>query len=380
MGKDVVTVNSKQGFVGKLSNSFTGIIVGIFILFGGISLLWWNEHNNVKNIKNVKELRDQVIDVSSKEVNNKYEGKLIATNGKLDYNEDLITDSLFNISAKTPILTRTVEMYQWVEESKTEDDKTTYTYSKEWSEKLIDSSEFNTENGHSNPSMMPYEGENIYTEETLKVGAYTLSNGFKDLLHASKNVSIPDETTLPEGYSIYNNKYITNSTDITNPTVGDVRISYTYGDYKDVSVLGKLVDGEITDYTTKTNTNVKKIVKGTTNGAGMINDIESANKTMKWIFRLLGTFLIVIGVSGILGPITTLIGYIPFLGKIVNSMIGVVSFLIGLVISLIVIAISWFAARPIVAICSLVAAALLIITVVFYFKKNKPKTEKAEQK
>ena len=380
MGKDVVTVNSNQGFFGKLSSSFTGIIVGIVILFGGISLLWWNEHNNVKNIKNVKELRDQVIDVSSKKFDDKYEGKLIATNGKLDYNESVLTDDLFKVSAKTPILTRTVEMYQWVEESKTEDDKTTYTYSKEWKDEIVDSSEFNTENGHQNPTMMPYESDDIYTEETLKVGEYTLSNGFKDLLKADKNVSIPDETVLPEGYSIYNSKYITNSSDLTNPTVGDVRISYTYGNYKDVSALGKLVDGEISDYTTKNNTNIKKLVKGTKNGAGMINDIESANKTMKWIFRILGTILIVVGISGILGPITTLIGYIPFLGKIVNSMIGVVSFLIGLVISLIVIAISWFAARPIVAICSLVAAAALIIAVVFYFKKNKPKTETVEQK
>ena len=196
---------------------------------------------------------------------------------------------------------------------------------------------------------------------------------------ADKNVVPEEGIVLPEGYILFN-KYITNSADMENPQVGDIRISYQKADYKDVSVLGKQVGDTIAEYTTKKNTNIKKIVKGTTNGTGMINEIESANKFIKWVYRFLGIFLIVIGISSILGPITTLIGYIPFLGKIVNSMIGVVSFLIGLVISLIVIAISWFAARPIVAIVSLVIAAALIFVFVKYVKKNKDKVEVKETK
>lgn len=374
MDKDVVTVkNEKQGFFAKMSSSFSGIIVGILILIGGIAMLWTNEHNNVKNIKDVKELRDQVVDVSSTEVNDKYDGKLIATSGKLNYGDATITDSIFGISAQTPVLERTVEVYQWVEASETKDDKTTYTYSKEWSEKLVDSSEFNTPSGHENPVELKYESERFETEETLKVGSFSLISSFKKLLPANKNVAIPEDITLPEGYKV-NNKYITNSADVANPAIGDIRISYTKNDYKEVSVLGKQKDDTISEYTTKKNTNVKKLVEGETNGAGMINSIESANKMAKWIWRFLGALLIIIGVGAILGPITTLIGYIPFLGKIVNSMIGVVSFIIGLSIALIVIAISWFAARPIVAIISLVVVAALVAGLVYYFKNNKKNT------
>ncbi len=371
MDKDVVTVkNEKQGFFAKMSSSFSGIIVGILILIGGIAMLWTNEHNNVKNIKDVKELRDQVVDVSSTEVNDKYDGKLIATSGKLNYGDATITDSIFGISAQTPVLERTVEVYQWVEDSETKDDKTTYTYSKEWSEKLVDSSEFNTPSGHENPVELKFESERFETEETLKVGSFSLISSFKKLLPANKNVAIPEDITLPEGYKV-NNKYITNSADVANPAIGDIRISYTKNDYKEVSVLGKQKDDTISEYTTKKNTNVKKLVEGETNGAGMINSIESANKMAKWIWRFLGALLIIMGVSAILGPVTTLIGYIPFLGKIVNSMIGVVSFIIGLSIALIVIAISWFAARPIVAIISLVVVAALVAGLVYYFKNNK---------
>ena len=102
----------------------------------------------------------------------------------------------------------------------------------------------------------------------------------------------------------------------------------------------------------------------------MINDIETANKFTKWLYRIIGTLLIIMAIGSVLGPITTLIGYIPFLGKVVNSMIGVVSFLVGLVISLVVIAIAWFAARPIVSIILIVIIVGLIVALV-YFKKNK---------
>lgn len=373
----VVVKNEKQGFLSNITNSFSGIILGILLLIAGIGLLWWNEHNNVKNIKNVKELRDQVVDVSSSKVEDKYEGKLIATNGKLDFNEGTITDDLINLTVTAPALCREVEYYQWVEEKETKDDKTTYTYSKEWSSELINSADFNTEEGHENPteSEVKYFAERFVTEETLKVGEYALSDSFKSVLDSDKSVSIPDTVTLPEGFVIYN-KYITNSEDTSNPKIGDVRIYYNQADYKDVSVLGKQEDGTVVEYTTKNNTNIMKLVKGTTNGAGMINGIESANKTMKWIYRILGTLLIIMGVNSILGPLTTLIGYIPFLGKIVNSMIGVVSFLIGLSIALIIIAISWFAARPIVSIVLVVVVVGLVIALI-YFKKTKalPTTE-----
>lgn len=370
----VVVTNEKQGFLSKITSSFSGIIVGILLLFGGIAMLWTNEHNNVKNIKNVKELRDQVKDVSSSKIDDKYDGKLIATNGKLTYNESVITDDAFKVSATTPVLVRTVEVYQWVEDSETKDDKTTYTYSKEWSEKIIDSSEFNKSEGHENPVEVKYESERIETEETLKVGEYSLISSFKQLLPANKNVGIDEGIELPEGYKVYN-KYITNSEDTSNPQVGDIRISYTKNDWKEASVLGKQIDDTIGEYTTKKNTNIKKIVEGITNGEGIIGGIESANKAAKWLWRVLGTLLIVIAVGSILGPITTLIGYIPFLGKIVNSMIGVVSFLIGLSIALLVIAISWFAARPIISII-LIAIIACLIAGLIYYKKTKAVPEK----
>lgn len=374
----VVVNKEKQGFLNKIGNSIASIPAGIIILVMGILVLAGNEKTNVKNIKDVKELRNQVVDISSEKVDSKYEGKLVALYGKLNYGETPLVDTTFNVKANTPKMVRVVEMYQWVEEKTETDDKITYSYSKEWSKDLIDSSEFNTTNGHVNPNALPYEGETYVVEDELKVGAFTLINSFKDQLSTGKEYKNYDEVTLPEGYTI-NNKYITSSADPANPAVGDIRISYLINDYKDVSVLGKQIDNTIGKYDSKNNQTYAKLYEGTKNSTDMINSIESGNKFSKWFKRILGTLMIIVGVGLILGPITTLIGFIPFLGNIVNSMIGVVSFLIGIIISLLVIAISWFVVRPLLSIILLVVIAALVVGII-YLKKNKMATKTVEEK
>ena len=379
--KDTVVVkNGKQGFLNKIGNSIASIPAGIIILIMGILILAGNEKTNVQNIKDVKELRGQITDVSSESVDSKYEGKLVAIKGKLTYNDAVISDTAFNVNVKAPAFSRNVEVYQWVEDSETKDDTTTYTYSKEWSSKIIDSDDFHTTSGHQNlkEDEIKYKGERFQTEETLKVGAYSLNNNFKTMLATDKDMSIPEDVTLPEGYVVYN-KYITNSVDPANPAVGDIRISYQQADYNDVSVLGKQVGDTIESYTSKNTQTYAKLYKGSKNSTEIINSIEAGNKFMKWFKRALGTILIIMGIGLILGPITTLIGYIPFLGNIVNSMIGVVSFLVGLIISLIVIAISWFVVRPVLSIILLVVVVGLIAGIV-YLKKKKATTQTVEQK
>lgn len=370
----VIVNKEKQGFLKKIGNSIASIPAGIIILIMGILILAGNEKTNVNNIKDVKELRGQINDISSEKVDSSYDGKLVALSGKLVYGETPVVDTVFNVKASTPKMVRVVEMYQWVEEKNETDDKVTYTYSKEWSDELIDSSEFKSPSGHENSGVMPYEKESYVVEDELKVGAFTLINSFKDQLSTSKEYKDFTDATLPEGYTV-NNKYITNSADYNNPQVGDVRISYLINDYKDVSVLGKQNNNTIEKYTSKNNQTYARLYEGTKNGTDMINSIEAGNKFIKWFKRALGTLLIIIGIGLILGPITTLIGYIPFLGNIVNSMIGVVSFLIGLAISLLVIAISWFVVRPVLSII-LIAVIVGIIVGILYLKKTKAVTPK----
>ena len=85
---------------------------GFLVLLLGIGLLWWNEGNNVSNLRSVSEGLKNYVDVSSTEVDNENEGKLVATSGKITFNLPA-SDSEFEITSNSAVLMRKAEMYQW---------------------------------------------------------------------------------------------------------------------------------------------------------------------------------------------------------------------------------------------------------------------------
>ncbi len=353
----------------KIGDSFKGILGGFVFILIGIGLLWWNEGNNVKNIKTTAEMEKNYIQVSSETVDSKNEGKLIATNGNLLYEEEL-KDEIFNVSIVSPYLKRIVEVYQWQENEDTTDDTTTYNYEKVWSSELIDSSEFH-QSGHDNAKSKPYE-DNVLISNEVKLGAFRLPNDMITSLEANKNISTFDTETITSlGYSVYSN-YVTNSSDLANPQIGDIRISFVYPDYKEASVLATQTNDTFTDYISSAGKRVSRIKDGIHTGEELIKIIETENKILKWVLRLLGVILCVSGVAAIFKPISTISNFVPILGGLVNSAVGLVSLVIGLIISLVVIAIAWIAFRPVVGISLLAVAAVLVF---FLIKKKKTKVQ-----
>ena len=353
------TYVEKKGFFTNMKNSITGVFAGIILVIIGIGVLIYNERQNTINIKDVKELRDNYTEIKSDEVDKNDNDKLVVTSNVLTYNDEVLKDTLFNISQKTPKLTRTVEVYQWKEEKEESDDSTTYRYEKVWSDEIIKSEDFNQKSDHVNPTEKPYDDEK-YESKELKVGAYNLASCFRSLLDAESEISDYSTANIPDGYTIYKN-YITNSEDPEKPEIGDVRISFEYATYGTVTVLGKTNNGTIEEYTTKKNTKIYYLVEDEHDGEYVINEIEKNNNIWKWILRAIGTLLVICGFTSFFGPISTLTSYVPFFGKIVKGVTGILGFLIGLAVSLLVIAISWIAFRPVLGICLLVAVVLLIL-------------------
>ena len=92
------------------------------------------------------------------------DGKLVYVSGDLTARAPL-ADQEFGVSANALRLVRKVEMYEWMEESKTErrdklgggeEEVKTYTYHRVWSDRYEDSSRFKHSDGHENPQMRPY--------------------------------------------------------------------------------------------------------------------------------------------------------------------------------------------------------------------------------
>ena len=183
--------NTKQG---------GGILAGLVLLIIGVCVLWYNEGRTVKTASAIKEAKKNYTDVSSEKIDKKYEGKLVATKGKIDLSEATeLTDEKFGITAKAAKLERIVEMYQWEEKCETDDnDKKKCTYEKVWNDNLIDSSEF-VESGHTNPDSMPYESE-TYTAENAKLGKFILPVELLERLSTNKKI----QKYRVENVSIFN--------------------------------------------------------------------------------------------------------------------------------------------------------------------------------
>ncbi len=356
----------------KIGNSFSGILGGIIFIIIGVVLLWWNEGNNVRNLKTTAEMSKTYIDVSSDKVDPQNEGKLIATNGKVT-NEEELSDGTFNITVKTPLLKRVVEVYQWEEESHTDDnDNTTYTYNKVWKSELIDSSDFH-KSGYTNPTTKEYSDE-VYASTLVNVGAFELSDEQIRSLSTNATYNNFDESKVAEmNYTISGN-YITNSKNMSSPEIGDFRIQYVYNNSTELSVLAVQKGNSFTTFVSEAGKEVNRVMDGVKSGKEMIDVIKTENKIIKWILRLVGVIAVMAGVASIFKPISTLANFVPILGGLVDMAIGLVAFLVGLAISLVVISIAWIRFRPVIGIALLIVVGVIVFILIKKSKSKKPET------
>ena len=126
-----------------------------------------------------------------------------------------------------------------------------------------------------------------------------------------------------------------------NPTVGDVRVTFTKVLPGDVSILAVVNGNTFEKFTAKNGYSMMTLEDGSVSMDEMFANEHSANKTMSWILRLLG----------------------------INLVAGVLAF----AWSLVVIAIAWLFYRPVLGIILLIIAGGLI-----WFLGKKSKEKKAQ--
>lgn len=357
----------------KNTKKSNGILGGLILLFIGIAILWNNEGRTVKTQSAILEAKKNFIQVKSDKVNSKNEGKIVATKGKINIDSsDELKDDIFGITKKAVKMKRNVEMYQWKESCKTDDnDNEKCTYEKVWESDLLDSSEY-VESGHNNPSYMLYESEE-YIASDVKLGAFTLP---EELI---KSLKYDKKKTNDELVNEYNNskenikidgKYLTNVKE-DGPEIGDLRISYEYTTAKNVSVIGVQTDDTFEAFTSKKGKDIYTIVEGNKTGTQMLESMTNANKNLKWFLRIVGTLIIISALGSMFNIITVLANKIPLLGKIVSGASRVVSSILGICVSLLVIALAWFRFRPIL---SIILIAIVVALIVF-LRMYQPKKE-----
>ena len=440
------------GYGSRVGNSFKAIGSGILLFCLGTALLWWNEGRAVKTEKMLDEAGSAYVEMENPNKKDaSLEGELICGTA-MATTEDSLTDKEFGIGAKAIALKRTVEYYQWVEHAQQKkEDKlggkevttTTYTYSKEWTSRPVESAQFKDPAYQKKNMVLNTIEEAEQYAENVSFGAYKLNESLihsirstealdlalaEDMLaQFDKNTQVayerfygvqkkdqpaaqqPAETAVlsdsakavADSLKAVNdsiNKAMENAQNKKDleyvhqagnvlyfgrvpgsPEVGDVRVTFEQVVPAKVTIMA-VVDGDtFKPFKAKNGKRFQTLVMGKKSGDDIIEAEKEGNTVILWILRIVGILMVIGGLKGIFGFIETILKVVPFIAGIFGWGVGLVCTIVGVVWSLIVIAIAWLFYRPLLGISLLVIAGFLIW--VFAFKgKDKLKELAAKTK
>jgi hypothetical protein len=377
---DSIRVTSSSSWFSRIGKAFGGILVGLILL---IVLLFWNEGRAVKTYNTLKEGQGIVIDVSADSVDSAHEGKLVHLTADAT-TEETLADEEFGISANVIRLRRDVAMYQWTENKSSETRKklgggeetvTTYTYSKEWSSGLNDSSSFHEPAGHENPSEFPHDSM-TWDAETVPAGAFLLSAGLVAQLSNFSDLPVRD---VPEGAewpanATANKGGIYLGADPAQPQIGDARIKFSVVEPGPVSIVAAQAGDSFAEYRSKAGGTIGMITAGKVSAQQMFEDAITTNTLITWLVRLGGFILLWIGFALLFAPLSVLADIVPLFGSLVGAATGLIAFLLALALALTIIAFAWLFFRPLLGVTLLILA---IVAAVFGFRAFGKKTQVA---
>jgi hypothetical protein len=337
----------------------------------------------VTRAKSLKEGAGAVVSVSADTVDPGNEGKLVHVSGLATTSETL-TDPDLGVSANALKLVRKVEMYQWIEEEKSEEKKklgggsetiTTYTYRKDWSDDAISSSSFRHPEGHENPGSLPLESTTL-TAQSITLGAFTLSAPVVDRL--TQTVELPvseaEAALIPAEHAgrlhVQQGKYYLGANP-ASPEVGDSRIAFSVVKPGPRSIVARQVSSTFEPYHAEAGSDILLVEEGTASADAMFKAAEAANRALTWILRAAGFFLMFFGLLMVFRPIAVFGDVIPLVGTMVGAGLGVFCFLIAFGLSIVTIAVSWVFVRPLLGIGLLVLAGIAIFGLVRLGLKKK---------
>ncbi len=374
---------SQVSWFGRLRNSVVGVLIGLLLIIAMIVLLFWNEGRAVMTAKSLAEGAGLVVSVEDTPVEPSNDGKLVHVSGVTTASM-IPTDTDFGIAAAGLRLERSVEMFQWRESSSSEtttklgggqETVTTYSYSKAWSDRPIQSSDFKQPTGHQNPPM-EIRGRDFAVPEA-SLGAFRLGSeiiariggGSRFDLGPSNLTAVENAYAGRQRISISDGRIYLGS-DPTSPRIGDYRISYTLVPLGPLSLVGRQSGDTLQPYQTQAGDALLLVQPGTHTAAAMFDKAVSDNTVLTWILRGVGLVLLFVGFLLFASPLGVMADVIPFLGSIVRLGTGVLAFAAALLAGTITIGIAWFWYRPLLSI-TLVAITLAVAAFLSWLGRRK---------
>lgn len=332
-----------------------------------MGVLWWNEGRSVHTAQSLAEGKGAVVSVSADAAKSENNGKLVHMSGQATTDESL-SDSEFEVEVTGDLkLQRTVEMYQWKENSKSETRKkigggeetvTTYTYEKTWSDDRLDSGDYHDQ-GHDNPAFPSFQSQEFVAQKA-HVGVFQLG-GLTAQINSFQSLKEDKANTQMDGHKVFFG-------DVPSPQIGDVRVKWEVVKPCEISLLARQSNDQLEPYRAKAGDEIYRVMMGKQSAEQMFGTMESENNMFTWIARFLGWLFMFIGFCMVLKPFSVLADIIPFFGNLVEMGTGIIAFAASAGISLVVIAVAWIAYRPVIGLGLLVLGGAIVFMVL---KKKK---------
>ncbi|SFV51001.1 hypothetical protein MNB_SV-12-1118 [hydrothermal vent metagenome] len=359
----------------NIGSSFKGILFGIILIIGSIILLSYNENRSINQTLALEEMQSKIITLQSTKYDTKYENNPILIQGEVTPIKEL-EDSQFGVKSDGLVLERRVEMYQWRENKTTKsEDKmggstettTTYDYAKEWSSTSIDSSSFKHPENHQNPPMAYSRA--TYTTDA-NIGDFYLSKNI--INHFSTGSSFDGLSSMPDKIGDMKNykSYLYKGKNPNTPAIGDIKITYTQAPKGTYSLAGMVKKKALVPYISQNDRTLLFVRNGIVSADKIFQEEFDSNSMLTWGLRAIGLLLMFFGFKLIMGPLATLANVIPMFGSLIGGASSIVAGVLTLLLGSIVIAIAWFASRPILSLI-IIAVGIGLTVILNRFKKDK---------
>lgn len=383
MSPDQITRTTHRSWFQRIGSAVTGVLFGLALVALSIALLGWNEARSIARMRGLSEGAGAVATAPLARIDPTNEGRLIHVSGPLRV-EGRRTDQISGVSADGVSLQRAVEFYQWSEtrssETRTrlgggEETVTTYNYARSWSPTPEDSTRFQIPQGHENLAP-PLDDARISAEEG-RIGAYRADRRLLDTFSPSIPVAVTAadaqrlSTALSRPVRVEVDALYVGA-DPARPAVGDMRIRYTVAPVGPVSVVAAQRAGALAPFTTRNGSEIYLATPGTVTAEALFQQARDGNQLLSWGLRIGGVVGLMIGFGLILAPLPTLADVLPPLGAVVRFGTGTLAGIGGLTIGLGVIALAWFAVRPVFSLLSL-APIGLVVGAVLWLRRPRPK-------
>lgn len=376
------TETTRTSWLARLKNALIGVLIGTVLVAAAIWALFWNEGRSIKAYRALTEGAGLVISVSADEIAPSNEGKLVHISGTVTP-DGIPADPEFGISADGAVaIRREVEMYQWVEKSESrsetklggsEETVTTYTYTKEWKSGREDSGDFRQPEGHENPDLPV--GNQSFAVDSAKVGAFAVAGENVAGLGKETDLRLTEEDAdrarqVLAGTIQLDRAGFYVGSNPSQPQVGDLRIRYSREDLSEASFAAAQSGGWLKPFTASNGREIFLSASGKVTAAEMFDAAQAENTMIMWLIRIGGLIALFVGFSLFFSILGVIADVVPIAGSLVRFGTGMIALVLTVLVGPLVIAIGWFAYRPLLSLGLLLVGGLVAFAVVWLRRRS----------